>query len=354
MTNTIKRLLTAAVAIAFILIAVMLGGAGTAFAASDEAKSSIEYLAYGGIFQGDENGNLNIDNGLTRAELAVLLTRLNVPESRQGALSDWYTESLYPKNVFTDVPAWALPHVNYCYANGLMNGVGGNRFDPSGQVNPKMACTVIMRQLKLPDADWNYDTSVTKANAIGLTKYANVSGTTITRGDMAIIIDRAINGHYTKTPTTTPTPASTTPEPTTTPSATTEMTIEEMKAEIVRLVNIEREKEGVPELKVSDALMNTAQLKADDMQENNYFSHTSPTYGTAQAMIKKYVGVTGDENAGQGQTTPEWVMYSWMNSSGHKKAILNTKYSHIGVGIAQSPTNGYYWVLHFANLDTLK
>jgi uncharacterized protein YkwD len=233
----------------------------------------------------------------------------------------------------------------------LINGVTPTLFDPQGIVNPKMVCTVVLRWLKIAETDWDYNTSLKKAQEIGLTNGANVSGATIARGDMALVIRRGMDQKAKSTTTYTPTPTPTpTPVPTTTPGAGTTMTIEEMKAEVLRLVNIERVNAGVPELEVSDALMTSAQLKADDMRINNYYGHNSPTYGTPSAMIKKYAGVGGAENYAYGQTTASWAVKWWMNSSLHKAAMLNTKYTHIGIGIVEDPISGYVWVQHFATI----
>jgi uncharacterized protein YkwD len=347
MKTTMKKALTLAAAIVLTFVSTV-----PAFAVV-KAENAAAGLVSGSIYRGDENGNLNLDKGLTRAELAVILMRIDFTPgaTMDERINEWIADNLsqgtkYSK--FTDVPGWAAPHVEYCYNAGYMNGISETQFDPSGQVNPKMVCTVVMRQFKIAEGDWNYDTSLTKAQAIGLTQDANVSSSIITRGDTAIILHRAIGRHYKETPAT-PTP---TPVPTTTPSATTAMTIEEMKAEVVRLVNEERVKAGVPELQVSDDLMTSAQLKAEDMVENDYYGHTSPVYGTAPAMIKKYANAAGTENIAYGQGTPARAIKWWMNSPGHKAAMLNTKYTHIGVGITQDPISGYIWVQHFAVLDT--
>ena len=87
-------------------------------------------------------------------------------------------------------------------------------------------------------------------------------------------------------------------------------------------------------------------MKAEDMAKKGYFSHTSPTYGSAFDMMKKY-GVsyrTAGENIAKGQKTAESVMKGWMNSSGHRANILNPSYTQIGVGYV---ANGHYWTQMF-------
>ncbi|WIM38717.1 CAP domain-containing protein [Paenibacillus sp. PK4536] len=105
-------------------------------------------------------------------------------------------------------------------------------------------------------------------------------------------------------------------------------------AEVVQLVNQERSKAGLKALTVDTKLQTMAQDKAIDMVKNNYFDHTSPTYGTPFEMMKTY-GISyraAGENIAKGQTSPAQVMQSWMNSSGHKANILSSSFTSIGVG----------------------
>jgi uncharacterized protein YkwD len=348
-----KTLRKRTTALLLVFIAALTLYPSLAFAAVTQ-EQAMEYLVQCGIFQGDENGNLNIDKGLTRAELAVVLTRRDLRRDfgeKTGDINAWYAENVpngTQPHKFTDVPAWAVPHVAYCYAKGYMNGISETRFDPNSQVNPKMVCTVIMRHLKLPETDWNYDTSVAKAQSIRLTEDANVSGTTIKRGDTAIILYRAINGHYTK--------ASTipTPTPTTTPSATTAMTIEEMRTELIRLINVERENAGLNPVEVLPALMDCAQAKAQDFNDNNYFAHNSPKYGTPTAMVKSFVknadGV-GEVIAQISTIYPKVIVDVWMSSKLHKAVLLDADKKYIGVGVVKTTNvnskSAHNWVAQF-------
>jgi uncharacterized YkwD family protein len=123
----------------------------------------------------------------------------------------------------------------------------------------------------------------------------------------------------------------------------------EFQNEVVRLVNVERAKNSLPALTADSLLMKTATVKSQDMANNNYFDHTSPTYGSPFDLMKKF-GVTyraAGENIAMGQTTPAQVMNGWMNSSGHRANILNSAYTKIGVGIAKNASGRYYWTQHF-------
>ena len=104
--------------------------------------------------------------------------------------------------------------------------------------------------------------------------------------------------------------------------------------QVVQLVNQERSKNGLSSLQHRADLKNVAHKKAEDMINSNYFSHNSPNYGSPFDMMNTY-GISysaAAENIAKGQTTPEQVMNSWMNSSGHRQNIMNGQFDTIGVG----------------------
>lgn len=116
--------------------------------------------------------------------------------------------------------------------------------------------------------------------------------------------------------------------------------------EVVRLVNEHRVQNGLQPLTENWELSRVARYKSQDMVDNRYFSHTSPTYGTPFQMIKAF-GLsfrTAGENIAYGQRTPQAVVNAWMNSSGHRANILNASYTQIGVGYV---SKGNYWTQMF-------
>ena len=116
--------------------------------------------------------------------------------------------------------------------------------------------------------------------------------------------------------------------------------------EVVRLVNVERQKRGLSELAYDWQLSRVARYKSEDMRKNSYFSHTSPTYGSPFQMIKSF-GISyrsAGENIAKGQATPEAVVKAWMNSDGHRANILNSSFTHIGVGYVEG---GRHWTQMF-------
>jgi uncharacterized YkwD family protein len=120
---------------------------------------------------------------------------------------------------------------------------------------------------------------------------------------------------------------------------------------VVELVNVERQKAGLPALKMDSAISNVARAKSKDMAVNNYFAHQSPTYGSAGDMLRQF-GISWSawgENIASGQRTPEIVVNAWMNSSGHRANILSANFSKIGVGYVTNSNGTPYWTQIFTN-----
>lgn len=118
---------------------------------------------------------------------------------------------------------------------------------------------------------------------------------------------------------------------------------------VLKLVNEERAKQGLKSLTLSTKLTSIANTKSKDMAVNKYFSHNSPTYGSPFQMLQHF-GVnykTAGENIAAGQKTPEEVMKSWMNSSGHRANILNPKYTQLGIGYYKGGSYVVYWTQLF-------
>lgn len=121
------------------------------------------------------------------------------------------------------------------------------------------------------------------------------------------------------------------------------------EAQVVKLVNQERAKAGLKPLTHNWELSRVARYKSMDMRDRGYFSHTSPTYGSPFTMMKNF-GIrssSAGENIAQGQSTPQAVVTSWMNSPGHRANILSTNYTQIGVGYAAGGSGRHYWTQMF-------
>ena len=125
--------------------------------------------------------------------------------------------------------------------------------------------------------------------------------------------------------------------------------VKTLENEVIRLVNIERGNRGLELLKANWQLSRVARYKSEDMRDKNYFSHTSPTYGSPFKMMEDF-GLrftAAGENIAKGQRTPREVMNAWMNSPGHRSNILSPSFSEIGVGVAKDQYGRIYWTQMF-------
>ena len=117
-----------------------------------------------------------------------------------------------------------------------------------------------------------------------------------------------------------------------------------IEMEVVRLVNIERQKAGLAPFSYSGELSKVARAKSQDMANNNYFSHNSPTYGDPFAMMRSF-GIqyrTAGENIAKGYSSAQSVVNGWMNSPGHRANILNSSFGKIGVGYVNAKGTTYW------------
>lgn len=133
------------------------------------------------------------------------------------------------------------------------------------------------------------------------------------------------------------------------PTTNVNQSVSEFEKQVVDLTNAERAKAGLKPLEIYTPLMNVAEAKSADMAKNNYFSHTSPTYGSPFDQMKA-AGISyraAGENIAQGQKTPQEVVQAWMDSPGHRQNIMNANYTHIGVGFVE---DGNYWTQQFIQL----
>lgn len=114
----------------------------------------------------------------------------------------------------------------------------------------------------------------------------------------------------------------------------------------MQLVNEIRAQNGLGTLKLNSDLSDVARTKSQDMHDNGYFAHESPTYGSPFEMMKSF-GISynaAGENIAMGYTSPQAVVDAWMNSPGHRANILGASFTQIGVGYVK---DGHYWTQMF-------
>lgn len=117
---------------------------------------------------------------------------------------------------------------------------------------------------------------------------------------------------------------------------------------VFELINNARKKQGLKALTAGVKLTKLAGLKAEDMVNLSYFSHTSKTYGDPFNMLTKNnvaYKVAGENIAGN--PSLEDAVNSWLNSNTHKQNILSSSYNYLGIGVTSSPIYGYIIVAMF-------
>lgn len=125
--------------------------------------------------------------------------------------------------------------------------------------------------------------------------------------------------------------------------------LKSLEEEVIRLINKERTNRGLQALKTNWELSRVARYKSQDMINKNYFSHTSPTYGSPFTMMQSF-GLkfsAAAENIAYGQRSAQEVVNAWMNSPGHRANILSASYTHTGVGCAKKANGTLYWTQMF-------
>lgn len=113
--------------------------------------------------------------------------------------------------------------------------------------------------------------------------------------------------------------------------------------EILTETNNEREKEGLPPLKMDEKLSRAASLKIDDMFLKGYFAHESPEgYGPAdlvKSVSYKYLSV-GENLALGGFKDGQDLVLAWMGSPGHRANILGKHFTEIGIAVKKGMYEG--------------
>lgn len=111
---------------------------------------------------------------------------------------------------------------------------------------------------------------------------------------------------------------------------------------LLNLTNDSRQDENLMQLTINPQLQQAAQLKANDMAKNGYFSHTSPTGVTPWYWLKKvgYKFTHAGENLAINFFDTADVNNAWLASPSHRNNILNISFTEMGIGIARGTYKG--------------
>ena len=184
--RNLKRALSLGLTAAMISGLMVMGSSAASYAdvTSENNVEAIEVLESVGIMIGDENGNFNPDQNVTRNEMAVVMANL----------MEYNVASYKDTSPFTDVPSWAEPYVAACWTNGITAGYSDTIYGGSDTVTTAQAALMLMKALGYFQyasdfgSDWQLATT-RQGNAIDL--FVGVdSGVTqpMTRNDVAQLV----------------------------------------------------------------------------------------------------------------------------------------------------------------------
>lgn len=148
---------------------------------------------------------------------------------------------------------------------------------------------------------------------------------------------------FTKAPVITQKPAATK-----VPSASngdyTTISVSKQEEIVLDLLNRDRANNGLPALVLDPELSRIARIKSQDMKDNRYFAHLSPTYGTAAQMLTHfgYAYNGAGENIAH-HATVEKSQAAFMSSPGHRANILGRQWRKVGIGVVYDD-QGYVYV----------
>ena len=137
--RNLKRALSLALA-SVMLLGMMVVGTGASYAdvTSEDNVEAIEVIQAVGVMTGDDKGNFNPDQKVTRGEMAVVISNL------LGYKATDFTSISMP---FTDVPDWAKGYVAACYSNGITAGISATEYGFNYEVTTAQAALMMMKAL---------------------------------------------------------------------------------------------------------------------------------------------------------------------------------------------------------------
>ncbi|EAU41107.1 Allergen V5/Tpx-1 related protein [Fulvimarina pelagi HTCC2506] len=119
-------------------------------------------------------------------------------------------------------------------------------------------------------------------------------------------------------------------------------------------VNALRARNGLGPLSYSSTLDRASERQAKAMAARNRMSHSLE--GKLSSRVSQYGYRWGSiaENIGYGYRDTRSAMQGWIDSSGHKKNILNPRVTEMGFGMAMGPNNIPYWAMIFGTENKIR
>ena len=161
-----KKLLALVLALVMSMSLVTISNAAFKDADKIDYKEAVDVMNAVGVFIGDEKGNFNAKENLTREQAAKIIAYLE--------LGDKAADALVGSATFTDVAStrWSAGFIGYCAQAGIVSGNGDGTFSPAGQLTALQFGKMLLVELgydadteKLVGTDWAINTSKLMATA---------------------------------------------------------------------------------------------------------------------------------------------------------------------------------------------
>jgi len=329
---------------------------------------------FGGAVNASAAGGVFLENTVIPCE-----GRLFLPESLASRgtvaialynIADGGTAGAGAYSGFSDVPAGSLYYapVSFCASKGYIDGYPDGTFRPEGFITRAEICVILSRALSLsvggyvslpsdvPPGHWASDSISAVIGGGIMSGYSDKTfrpEKNLTRAELATIAVKAAKlkqPAYIREFSDVPRShwayksiACVSIPPVPEPLA--------YETEVAALVNAARSNAGVGSLTLDPLLCEVARAKARDMIDNDYFYHTSPTWGDPIEMLEAF----GFPNCYPGEIIARWyrtpseVVPKWIESPSHYKNIIEKGFTKTGVGYALHKDGIGYWVQIFTS-----
>lgn len=309
--------------------------------AGDEKGKYIILANKLGIVNGKESNMFYPDDSIKRQEAAKMLTKLYITTLKYMGKEDIVFK--ISANQFADenlISDWAYKEVYIINSLKIMQGIGDNTFNPLGRYTREQAYVTASRLYRnLIDEKSNL--SIKKKGSVqdkselleqvDITDEKNIEKNL----DLSVKRKNSVQKESEKVE----------QVDITDKNISKQVAADEFKKKVIELVNIERRKNNVADLIENTELDSYTDLRAHELIQK--VEHERPDGSKFHSGLSGYSYVA--ENIAAGYTTPELVVAGWMDSSGHRKNILNSKYKTISVGYVYDENSMYkhYWVQIF-------
>jgi uncharacterized protein YkwD len=303
-------------------------------------EQAISYIAEQGYIEGYIDNTYRPDQKINRAEFTKIIigAAFSYSPNTDTSSYDIYSRIMLS---FTDIEdnAWYNPYLRVAIQKRVLEGYDDATFRPANNINLAEALKIILNAYEKDTSTYSNDPwyypylGYAKDNGL-LNNIENEPAHLLTRGEMAELIYQ-IEQNLTNNE-----------QENEDSEESVDAELTALRNDLLDILNEERSKNNLPLFFLNTKLNLAAQNHAEDMEENEYFSHDSLDGRDPFDRIDEvgYSYSYAAENIAQGHETAKFVFDSWMASPGHEANIMNENYTEIGIGYTEEK---HYWVLVF-------